>query len=69
MTVFIWILLLDQMAIIRPNGYWTKWILDQMDIGPIGYWTKWVLDQIDIRPNGYWTNWAGLEKMYNFSGT
>ena len=30
-------------------------------IGPNVYWTKWILDQIDIRPNGYWTNLKGVE--------
>ena len=44
-------MVLDQMGI--RNGYWTKWMLDQMGIGSNGYETKWILDQEDIKPNGY----------------
>ena len=43
---------LDQMAI-RPNdnrrnGYWTKWLLDEMVIGRNGNWTMWVVDQLMV---------------------
>ena len=34
---------------IGPNGYWTKWALDQMGIGPNGF------RPIGFRRNGYWT--------------
>ena len=39
----------------RPNGYWTKWALDEMGIGQDGNWAKWALDQMGIGPNEYWT--------------
>ena len=29
-------IVLDQMGI-RQNGYWTKWVKDQMGIRPLGY--------------------------------
>ena len=38
---------LDQMAIglndFGLDGYWTKWLLDQMTIGPNDNWTEWLL--------------------------
>ena len=52
---------------VGPNGYYTKWVLDQLDIRPNGIQTmgfgpcgfrpmglhQMGLDQMDIRPNGY----------------
>ncbi len=48
---------------IGPNGYWTKWALDQMGIGPNAHWTKWVLDQVPTHLVQYtfgptWTKWV-----------
>ena len=42
---------------IRPNGHWTKWALDQMDVRPNGCQTKCVLnEQICIGPRRYRPN-------------
>ena len=40
----------------RRNGYWTKWVLDEMAIRRTDNWTKWVLDEMSIGLNGNWTN-------------